>query len=152
MTAAHLSPADLAHLRAAVRERWPACAEAQGIGRHNPTIAFVDADGALCIVGHLARHEDGPVARATESLARILEDAGYAIERRGSARIVTGWAMVSDDVRVASLDPWDPLRRAYDDRLHRERAERDAPRREGIGGNAKVEHAVAVNEMARRSR
>ncbi len=169
MTATPLSPTDLDRLRAVVREGWRACAEAQGLrspgdGRVSRGVGDALPKGSLFAMNPaLETFDVRAYARSLEGLSRILEDIGYAIERHGSARIVTGWATVerrgvrgntrvSDDVRMASLDPWDPLREAYDDRLHSERAERDALRRKGIGVNAKVEHAVAVNEMARRSR
>jgi hypothetical protein len=161
MTSTPLSPVDLDRLRAVARERWPACAEAQGVKfPWNVDVAECERGYQICI----SSGKFWPIAigreveRARESLARALEGAPhfYAVARHGDARYVTGREVV-DGRALADIYhdcAWDDRVSAHEDRLHRERVERDAPMRAAAGDprGAKYEHVVAVNEMARRSK
>lgn len=165
---APLSPAELDRLRDVVRERWPACAEAQGVTGVDIRLQY----GVRFVGAWLLASEDGDaVERAKEGLARILEDAGYEVRRDG-AHVVTGWATVicsgphspmgrctwchgSGRVRIIDIEARDIGDRravAYHTGLSLGRAARDRARLEGIGANGPYEHAARVNEMAMRSK
>lgn len=145
---APLSTADLANLRASISALWPACAEAQGVRGYTE----VSLRSGLDIWASAVNAPDGAVPRAVEGLSRILEDAGYAIERRGSVRIVTGWATLMSGRRIADMPPCDRVRDAYHTGLSLGRAARDRAAREGVIESAKYRHAVNVGEMVRRIR
>lgn len=163
-------PVDPATLDRLAAEEWPDAARQHGV---DPDRVLVDAtrDGTLIARWSLAagwrggEHEEPAALRALSSLADALEWRGLVVARDGAAVRVVGWAAAPADpdvepewtnacahplrryrglVRIASLDPWDPRRKAHEDAVAAARLERRAP----VAANAKVEHARRVDEMA----
>lgn len=129
-------PCEPEQLARDVARLWPGAAAVAGV---DPRLAAVGthADGSLFAIVRVHVPPAGSVSLALEHLARSLEDAGYEVQRDGSARVVLGWAAARVSaprirgghmltvIRIADLTPWHPARADRGERLLRERQERD---------------------------
>lgn len=137
-----LDPSILAAVRRIVDAKWAACAEVQGIRTAGDVVVW--AGGTISIRDSASP----PFLRAAETLMRLVEDAGYDVERGtregrptwrvtgaatipcplcGGGGMCTRCAGSHGRVTIANLDAWDPARVRYDDALRADREKRDMP-------------------------